>query len=169
MRAFISACILAAVTAAAGDRQTGNYEYHLGGSDWYDIYFVTNGNPAAAECEPSDTSKQSPINFNCGSEDCTKDEALSVSPMNYGQANIASVLKTDDGKYHPAVNMQIGFPVSPTQDGSWWTGKAIKDEDAMNTEKARLHDINKVWFNTDGNCDDACKIAGVQDCLRPQG
>ena len=70
MRAFISVCALAAVAAAAGERQTGNYEYHAGGSDWYDIYFVTNGDPSAAACEPSDSSKQSPINFDCAAEGC---------------------------------------------------------------------------------------------------
>lgn len=57
MRAFISVCALAAVAAAAGERQVGNYEYHAGGSDWYDIYYITNGKDAAAECKKSDSSK----------------------------------------------------------------------------------------------------------------
>ena len=70
MRAFISVCALAAVAAAAGDRQTGNYEYHAGGGDWYEIYHLTNSDPAAASCNKTPTSKQSPINFDCATEKC---------------------------------------------------------------------------------------------------
>lgn len=72
MRAFISVCALAAVAAAAGNgnSHTGNYEYHGGGSDWYDIYHVTNDVDAAVYCKKSPTSKQSPINFDCATEKC---------------------------------------------------------------------------------------------------
>ena len=56
--------------------------------------------------------------------------------------------------------MQIGFPTTPTRDGSWWTGVAeLDDTGKMEDEKKRLHEINKAWF--DENCDDACKTAGV--------
>ena len=61
--------------------------------------------------------------------------------------------------------MQVGFPTTPTRDGSYWTGVAAKDDEAMATEKARLHAINEEWFKE--NCDDDdCKTPGVAGCIR---
>lgn len=68
--------------------------------------------------------------------------------------------------------MQVGFPTTPTRDGSWWTGKAAPDDDKndednpTDAEKARLHAINEAWFKVEGNCDDDCKAAGVTACTR---
>lgn len=36
MRAFISVCALAAVASAAS--QTANYDYSVGGENWYEVY-----------------------------------------------------------------------------------------------------------------------------------
>ena len=60
--------------------------------------------------------------------------------------------------------MQVGFPTTPTRDGTWWTGKAAEDDDKTAAEKERLHAINEEWFKE--NCDDDCKTAGVPDCIR---
>lgn len=60
---------------------------------------------------------------------------------------------TENGKDYPAVNMQISFPVSATQDGSGpWP--AVMDDDAVTAERTRLHAINEAWFDVAGNCDD---------------
>ena len=61
--------------------------------------------------------------------------------------------------------MQIGFPTSPTRDGTWWAGVAVKDHDAMDDEKDRLHEINEAWYAVPENCDDECRTAGVEDCI----
>lgn len=61
--------------------------------------------------------------------------------------------------------MQIGFPTSPTRDGTWWTGVAVKDHDAMDDEKDRLHEINEAWYAVPENCDDECRTDGVEDCI----
>ena len=62
--------------------------------------------------------------------------------------------------------MQVGFPTTPTRDGTFWTGKAAPDNDKTDAEKARLHAINEAWFKVEGNCDDDCKTAGVKECTR---
>ena len=41
--------------------------------------------------------------------------------------------------------------------------EAAEDDEATNKEKERLHEINSDWF--DVNCDDACRTAGVPDCI----
>ena len=63
-------------------------------------------------------------------------------------------MHTENGKDYPAVNMQVSFPVSATQDGSLGAWPAVLDEDAIDKERARLHAINEAWFDVDGNCDD---------------
>ena len=157
MRAFISVCALAAVASAAS--QTANYDYSVGGENWYEVYNYE-------ACKKSDKSQQSPINLDCQVEKCQKDDALSVSAENYGASNKVSMY-TENGKDYPAVNMQISFPVSATQDGSGpWP--AVMDDDAVTAERTRLHAINEAWFDVAGNCDDQCKIAGAKPC-RPQG
>ena len=160
MRAFISICALAAVAAAAG--RTGSYKYHNGGDDWHLIYDYMNGN----QCEHIEgVSTQSPINFNCADGECVTDDALVVSPQNYGKANRAIIYEKisdlDEIEYLPAVNMQISFPVQPTQSGGDWP--AVKDIEKTEAEIARLHLVNKYWYD-DGNCDDSCKIKYNKPC-----
>ena len=69
-----------------------------------------------------------------------------------------------ESELDPAVNMQISFPVSATQDGTNGFTPAVLNDDKTELEKERLHKINKEWFDA-GNCDDTCTAKGAQNCV----
>ena len=153
MRAFISVCAFAAVAATDPNYKppVGNYDYMYGGEFWTD-----------PTCKGGN---QSPININCGTADCEEDHSLHIKPHNYSKANKAAMSwydDLDDPRYpldiYPAVNMQISFPVSATQDGTNGFTPAVLDDKKTETEQERLHKINKEWFD-EGNCDEQCKNA----------
>ena len=157
MRAFISVCALAAVEAdyinlLVGDwdyQDGGDWDYQDGGDSWTD-----------ATCKGEN---QSPIDINCGTADCEEDDyALSIKLEQYSKANKAAMkwlgVEGEEKALDPAVNMQISFPVSATQDGTNGFTPAVLDDKKTETEQERLHKINKEWFD-EGNCDDECKNA----------
>ena len=158
MRAFISICGLAAVSFA--QKRVGDYDYSQGGNDWSDIYGAS-----ASACKSYNSAKQSPINIISGSAEA--DDSLSVTADKYGKSNGISITQMADGTSparQPAINMQVSFPVSDTQDGSSDAWPAVMDEAATNVEKERLHQVNRDWFEEGGDCDEQCQLAGAKVC-----